>query len=66
VTVGSDSGHETAGGFDGRFALNAESFANFGRLQIKKTHDVAMTLVQKAVRHITEALVFHRRIAGRP
>jgi len=47
VTLGSDSGHETAGGFDGRFALNAESFANFGRLQIKKTHDVATTLVQK-------------------
>ena len=41
VTLGSDSGHETAGGFDGRFGLNAESFANFGRLQIKKTHDVA-------------------------
>jgi feruloyl esterase len=47
VTVGSDSGHESAGGFDGRFALNAESFANFGRLQIKKTHDVAMALVRK-------------------
>ena len=47
VTLGSDSGHETAGGFDGRFALNAESFANFGRLQIKKTHDVAMVLVQR-------------------
>ena len=47
VTVGSDSGHETAGGFDGRFALNAEAFANFGRLQIKKTHDVALTLIQK-------------------
>jgi feruloyl esterase len=45
-TLGSDSGHETPG-FDGRFALNAESFANFGRLQIKKTHDVAMALVQK-------------------
>jgi feruloyl esterase len=47
VTLGSDSGHESGGGFDGRFALNAESFANFGRLQIKKTHDVAMTVVQK-------------------
>jgi feruloyl esterase len=47
VTVGSDSGHETAGGFDGRFALNAEAFANFGRLQIKKTHDVALTLIQR-------------------
>jgi feruloyl esterase len=46
VTVGSDSGHETAGGFDGRFALNAEAFANFGRLQIKKTHDVALALIR--------------------
>jgi len=46
VTVGSDSGHETAGGFDGRFALNAEAFANFGRLQIKKTHDVAVALIR--------------------
>jgi tannase/feruloyl esterase len=47
VTVGSDSGHEGAGGFDGRFALNAEAFANFGRLQIKKTHDVALALIQR-------------------
>ena len=47
VTAGSDSGHESAGGFDGRFALNAEAFANFGRLQIKKTHDVAAALVRK-------------------
>jgi hypothetical protein len=47
VTVGSDSGHETAGGFDGRFALNAEAFANYGRLQIKKTHDLALALIQK-------------------
>ena len=47
VTAGSDSGHESAGGFDGRFALNAEAFANFGRLQIKKTHDVAAALIQK-------------------
>ena len=46
VTAGSDSGHETAGGFDGRFALNAEAFANFGRLQIKKTHDVAVALIR--------------------
>ena len=46
VTVGSDSGHESAGGFDGTFALNAESLANFGRLQVKKTHDVAMAIVK--------------------
>jgi feruloyl esterase len=46
VTAGSDSGHETAGGFDGRFALHAEAFANFGRLQVKKTHDVALALIR--------------------
>lgn len=46
VTLGSDSGHE-GGGFDGSFALNAEALANFGHLQIKKTHDVARYLVRK-------------------
>jgi len=45
VTVGSDSGHEGAG-FDATFALNDEAFANFGHLQIKKTHDAAMYLVK--------------------
>ena len=45
VTLGSDSGHE-GGGFDANFALNAEALANFGRLQVKKTHDVAMFLVK--------------------
>src|SRR5579864_3298966 len=46
VTLGSDSGHE-GNGFDGRFGLNDEALANFGRLQIKKTHDVAMFLVKR-------------------
>ena len=45
VTLGSDSGHE-GGGFDANFALNDEALANFGRLQVKKTHDVAMYLVK--------------------
>jgi hypothetical protein len=45
VTLGSDSGHEGTG-FDGTFALNAEALANYGLLQIKKTHDVAMHLVK--------------------
>ena len=45
VTVGSDSGHEGAG-FDAAFALNDEALANFGHLQIKKTHDAAMYLVK--------------------
>ncbi len=45
VTLGSDSGHKGAGGFDGTFYLNAEALDNFGHLQIKKTHDVAMQLI---------------------
>ncbi|MES2626857.1 MAG: tannase/feruloyl esterase family alpha/beta hydrolase [Pseudomonadota bacterium] len=45
VTLGSDSGHKGAGGFDGTFYLNAEALDNFGHMQIKKTHDVAMQLI---------------------
>jgi pimeloyl-ACP methyl ester carboxylesterase len=45
VTLGSDSGHEGTG-FDGSFALNAEALANFGHLQVKKTHDVGMYLIK--------------------
>lgn len=47
VTLGSDSGHQSAGGFDGSFYLNEEALENFGRMQIKKTHDVALWLVQQ-------------------
>jgi hypothetical protein len=46
VTLGSDSGHQSTIGFDGRFLLNAEATDNYGHMQIKKTHDVAMQLVQ--------------------
>lgn len=46
VTYGSDSGHQTSGGIDGSFLLNDEALANFGGLQLKKTHDVAMHLVE--------------------
>ncbi len=45
VTLGSDSGHKSAMGFDGSFALNDESRLNFGQLSVKKTHDAAMFLV---------------------
>jgi hypothetical protein len=45
VTLGSDSGHEGTG-FDAAFALNDEALANFGHLQIKKTHDAALHLVK--------------------
>jgi hypothetical protein len=45
VTLGSDSGHQSSGGFDGTFYLNEEALLNFGHMQIKKTHDVAQWLV---------------------
>lgn len=44
VAYGSDSGHQ--GGSD--WALNKEAFANYGYLQIKKTHDVALQVVKAA------------------
>lgn len=47
VTLGSDSGHQGRGGFDGTFYLNEEALMNFGHMQIKKTHDVALQLVQQ-------------------
>lgn len=49
VTLGSDSGHNSAGKppFDTSFALKQEELLNFGQLQVKKTVDVAKWLAQK-------------------
>ncbi len=47
VTLGSDSGHQSNIPFDGTFLLNDEAMDNYGHMQIKKTHDVAMQLVQQ-------------------
>jgi feruloyl esterase len=46
VTLGSDSGHQSSGGFDGSFFLFDEALRNYGHEQIKKTHDVAMLLIR--------------------
>ncbi len=46
VTLGSDSGHQSAGGFNADFFLFEEALRNFGHEQIKKTHDVAMLLIE--------------------
>ena len=46
VTLGSDSGHKSSGGFDGSFFLFDEALRNYGHEQIKKTHDVAMLLIE--------------------
>lgn len=47
VTLGSDGGHTGTNGFDGSFALNNEALLNFGQLSVKKTHDVALAIIQK-------------------
>ncbi len=46
VTLGSDSGHQSNIPFDGRFYLNEEALENYGHKQIKKTHDVAVRLIE--------------------
>jgi hypothetical protein len=45
VTLGSDGGHQGPGG---SFALNDEALLNYGQQSIKKTHDVAMALMEAA------------------
>ncbi len=58
VTYGSDSGHQMpaagGGGIGGPgalgtndWALNDEAMTNFGYMQLKKTHDAAMVLIQR-------------------
>jgi feruloyl esterase len=48
VTLGSDGGHKSSAGFDGRFAMDDEALANFGKESVKKTHDAAMEIIKKA------------------
>jgi feruloyl esterase len=45
ATYGSDSGHQNGGSND--WALNDEAMANLGYMQLKKTHDAAMALIQR-------------------
>jgi feruloyl esterase len=48
VTLGSDGGHQGKAGFDGSFGMDDEALLNFGKQSVKKTHDVAVSLTQKA------------------
>ena len=48
VTLGSDGGHKGSV-FDGTFALNDEALLNYGQLSVKKVHDVAMAIIEKAM-----------------
>jgi feruloyl esterase len=45
VTYGSDSGHSNG---DDEWTLNDEAIKNLGYMQMKKTHDVAMVLIERA------------------
>jgi feruloyl esterase len=48
VTLGSDGGHKSAAGFDGSFAVDDEALANFGKESVKKAHDAAMAVIDRA------------------
>ena len=45
ATYGSDSGHQAGG--TNEWALNDEAVANLGYLQLKKTHDAAMVVIER-------------------
>ena len=45
VTYGSDSGHQTGAPTD--WTLNDEAIRNLGYMQMKKTHDAAMVLIER-------------------
>ncbi|TPG58348.1 tannase/feruloyl esterase family alpha/beta hydrolase [Ewingella americana] len=47
ATFGSDSGHQ-GGISDASFALNNGAWKNFTGLQLKKTHDLAIAMIQQA------------------
>jgi feruloyl esterase len=58
VTLGSDGGHKSTQGFDGTFALDDEALRNFGKESIKKAHDAAMAIIQKAYGRAPERSYF--------
>ncbi|MCC7042799.1 MAG: tannase/feruloyl esterase family alpha/beta hydrolase [Acidobacteria bacterium] len=48
VTYGSDSGHRMGPGVSTDWTLNDEAIRNLGYMQMKKTRDAAMVIVQRA------------------
>jgi len=47
VTYGSDSGHQQGAGVSPEWTLSDEAIKNLGYMQMKKTHDAAMTIIQR-------------------
>jgi feruloyl esterase len=56
--VGTDGGHKSTAGFDGRFAMDDEALLNFGKASVKKGHDVAMAIIKKAYGRAPERFYF--------
>ena len=48
VTYGSDSGHRMGPNVPPDWALNDEAIRNLGYMQMKKTHDAAMVVIERA------------------
>jgi pimeloyl-ACP methyl ester carboxylesterase len=48
ATYGSDSGHQQGPGVSPEWTLSDEAIKNLGYMQLKKTHDAAMVLMQRA------------------
>jgi feruloyl esterase len=58
VTLGSNGGHKGKAGFDGSFGMDNEALLNFGKESVKKTHDAAMAVIQKAYGRRPERFYF--------
>lgn len=63
ATFGSDSGHQ-GGVSDASFTLNEEAWNNFAGAQIKKTHDVAVALIEQAYGRKPSRLYFQGNSQG--
>jgi len=61
VTFGSDSGHQ---GNDASFAANEEALTNFAYAQLKKTHDVALALINARYNRAPEKMYFAGQSEG--
>ncbi len=58
ATLGSDGGHQAGPGFDGHFGTDDEALLNFGKESVKKTHDAAMAVIEKAYGRRPERFYF--------
>ena len=65
ATYGSDSGHGMAAS---DWALSDESIKNLGYMQLKKTHDAAVALIQRAYGQKPRSIIFSEphKAAARP